>query len=296
MSYVGRFAPSPTGALHFGSLLAAVASFLDARKNKGIWLVRIEDLDPPRESPKASAQILRTLEQFHLHWDGEVLYQSQRHDAYAQAFSQLKQQQQVFACWCPRKVLKNGIHHSPCLDFEHKHIGNNAWRFSCPSLQLQIADGIQGAQCYNLRDEIGDFVLLRRDGLWAYQLAVVVDDEFQGVNQVVRGIDLLDSSARQHLLIDALGFSHPIYKHIPVATELDGHKLSKQTCAQAVQTPKPSLVLWQALAWLRQSPPNELKHSSIEEVLTWGVENWDLMPLNRIQSMPAPDEFLRPND
>lgn len=291
MSYVGRFAPSPTGALHFGSLVAAVASFLDAKKNNGTWLVRIEDLDPPRESPDACKKILSTLEQFHLFWDGEILYQSQRYDAYEQAFEQLKSQNQVFPCWCARKTLKNGIHHSPCPT--SGVLGENAWRFSCPDRNLKVADEIQGSQSYQLCEQIGDFVLLRRDGLWAYQLAVVVDDEFQGVNQVVRGIDLLDSSARQHLLIDALGFSHQAYKHIPVATELDGHKLSKQAGSQTVLTQEPSLVLWQILDWLKQSPLVELKGASIDEILNWGIENWDINPLRCIQSMPAPNEFLR---
>lgn len=291
MTYVGRFAPSPTGALHFGSLLAAVASFLDAKKNDGLWLLRIEDLDPPREPPGSADSILRTLEQFHLFWDADVLYQSQRHDAYLQAFNQLKQQNQVFACPCPRRLLKQGIHHRPCVPI--KDLNDCAWRFACPDESLQVYDALQGKQYYSLLEDIGDFVLLRRDGLWAYQLAVVVDDAFQGVNHIVRGMDLLDSSARQHLLIQALGFTHPTYKHFPVATELDGFKLSKQAGAKAVETNKPEIVLWQILHWLRQSPPQALKGAGLDETLGWGIDNWDISKLAMIKSIPAMDDFLR---
>lgn len=290
MSYVGRFAPSPTGALHFGSLLTAVASFLDAKQHNGRWLVRIEDIDPPREPKGSSEQILRTLEQFHLYWDEPVLYQSTRHEAYAHALQQLKNKQHLFPCCCPRKSLIKGIHHYPCPTPATAH--DSAWRFLCPDKQMCLNDELQGKQCYQLTKDIGDFVLLRRDGLWAYQLAVVVDDEFQGITHIVRGTDLLDSSIRQQLIINALNFTPIHYKHVPVATAQTGHKLSKQTGAKHIHTTQPNHVLWQILHWLKQAPPTELKIANLDDLLAWGITHWDSSKLQKTQSMLAPRAYL----
>ncbi|MCD8523482.1 MAG: tRNA glutamyl-Q(34) synthetase GluQRS [Saccharospirillaceae bacterium] len=206
LPYIGRFAPSPTGPLHFGSLLAAVASYLDARAHNGRWLVRIEDLDPPREDPSAAGAILHILEAYGLHWDGEVRYQSQRHDAYQQVLEQLIRGDLAFPCQCSRKQLGGRPHQGNCRCQAQQDI---AWRFLCPADELCFDDGLQGVWCSQLREEIGDFVIKRRDGPWSYQLAVVSDDIDQGVTHIVRGIDLIDSTARQILLYQALCHTPP---------------------------------------------------------------------------------------
>jgi len=296
MSYVGRFAPSPTGPLHFGSLLAALASFLDARAQNGQWLVRIEDLDPPREQPGASDDILCTLEAYHLTWDGTVLYQSQRGDRYDAALEQLAHQGNAFPCACSRKQLQGLPHQVRCPTPVNP---DHAWRFLCPAGELTLHDGLQADHHYDLAEDIGDFVIRRRDRLWSYQLAVVVDDEDQGITHVVRGIDLIDSTARQHLLQQALGYHIPAYTHLPVATEVNGQKLSKQNLALPLisdsHTDDTEIVatLWQALHWLRQCPPEALKHESIDGLLDWATHHWQPEVLREITEQPAPVAFQR---
>ncbi|WP_276782759.1 tRNA glutamyl-Q(34) synthetase GluQRS [Thalassolituus oleivorans] len=289
-TYRGRFAPSPTGPLHFGSLLAAVASYLDARAHHGTWLVRIEDLDPPREDPTAADSILHTLDHYGLHWDEDIRYQSTRSDAYNDALQQLILQQLAFPCACSRKQLGNQLHHGICSTLQTSDI---AWRFLCPAGQLRISDTLQATQTYELAANIGDFVIRRRDGLWSYQLAVAVDDADQGITHVVRGIDLIDSTARQVLLQQALGYSSPIYSHIPVANEANGQKLSKQNLALSLSTEKAADTLWLALAWLKQSPPAELRGVNVTGLLTWAIANWQAEVLIGLTSMPAPGDFQR---
>jgi glutamyl-Q tRNA(Asp) synthetase len=289
--YIGRFAPSPTGPLHFGSLLAALASYLDAKHHNGIWLVRIEDLDPPREMPSAKEDILQALEVYQLHSDQAIIYQSQRSELYQQALTQLIAQKNTFPCTCSRKQLmvNKGIHFGDCLSaIQDKEF---AWRFNCQSLHQpdnsHFDDLLQGRFEQSLQRDIGDFVIKRKDQLWAYQLAMVVDDYLQGISHVVRGIDLIDSTLRQNMLQQALNYPIPSYAHIPVACAENGQKLSKQNLAPALDLNAPEETLWRALSWLRQDPPEKLQQCSVKEMLAWGVEHWQPLRLKGITSQGA---------
>ncbi|MDF1762648.1 MAG: tRNA glutamyl-Q(34) synthetase GluQRS [Oleibacter sp.] len=289
--YVGRFAPSPTGPLHFGSLLAALVSYLDARAHQGQWLLRIEDLDPPREDPTATDHILTTLDAFGLHWDGEVSYQSQRTDLYEDALAQLIVNGTAFACTCSRSQLAGKPHLGHC---QSDTTAPHAWRFLCPTQALTVHDRWQPSHTWTLPEDIGDFVIRRRDGLWSYQLAVVVDDADQGITHVVRGIDLLDSGVRQQLLQHALNLPSPSYAHLPVATELSGQKLSKQNHALALDSHHCRDVLCQALQWLKQGPPADLSTYSVEQILSWAVQHWQPNTFAQQTSWPAPQGFCQP--
>lgn len=236
--YVGRFAPSPTGRLHLGSMVAAVASYLDARAHGGAWLVRMEDLDPPREVSGAADDILRTLEGFGLYWDGEVLYQHARHAAYRAALDQLIEEDEAFGCCCTRRDLAEAdglqVYPGTCRTGLPDGVEPRSWRFRMPEgAELDWQDAIQGEQRF-AGGQVGDVTLLRADGQWAYHLAVVVDDEFQGITDVVRGADLVEATAAHIALQRALGFRTLRYAHVPIVTNAQGQKLSKQTLAQPV--------------------------------------------------------------
>lgn len=249
-SYRGRFAPSPTGPLHFGSLLAALGSWLLARHAGGQWLLRIEDIDTPRIVPGAIQSQLRTLAACGLHADLPVVRQSERQQLYQQAVQTLLQQRQAFACHCSRSDLaaNGGIHHHCIADATGKQ---HAIRLHVPEAsRIEFKDQLQGRITQDVYSEVGDFVLLRADGYWAYQLAVVVDDAAQGITDVVRGADLLDSTPRQILLQRTLGLPQPRYLHLPLAVDTDGRKLSKSDAARPVDpdNPMPALrAAWQAL-------------------------------------------------
>lgn len=288
--YIGRFAPSPTGPLHFGSLLAAVASYLDARSCQGHWLVRIENLDPPREDPTATSHILTTLEQFGLQWDGDVRYQSERGEAYQWALTQLADAGLAFPCTCSRKQLAGQPHQGVCRPQPGV---SQAWRFLSDHQPHAHQDRLQGEYRPATPQEWDDCVIRRRDQLWSYQLAVVVDDQDQGVTHVVRGIDLMDSTPRQRQLQHALGFAEPVYAHIPVATEHNGQKLSKQNLALPLSGEQRSQTLWTALVWLRQSPPRALANAPVSELLEWAVTHWSIERVSGFQSFPAPARFQR---
>lgn len=234
--YRGRFAPSPSGPLHLGSLLAAVASWADARAAQGVWLVRMEDLDPAREQAGADRLILALLDDVGLRSDEPVLYQSTRQHAYAEALGRLLQAGLAFECRCSRSDLMDsgGIHRGACVGSGRIAKRPPAIRLRVPDIDIDIDDRIQGHYTQNLLREVGDFVLRRADGLFAYQLAVVVDDAFQGITDVVRGSDLLDSTPRQVYLQRCLGLPCPRYAHVPVLVGADGQKLSKQNLAPAV--------------------------------------------------------------
>ncbi|MFM9912391.1 MAG: tRNA glutamyl-Q(34) synthetase GluQRS [Methylophilaceae bacterium] len=276
----GRFAPSPTGPLHFGSLIAATASYLQARTQQGQWLVRIEDLDPPREQPGATDHILRTLEAFGFEWDGEVMLQSSRHTAYEAALSVLKHQDQVYLCTCTRKEIADSaiqgidgaIYPGTCRHAQHT---KGAWRVITYADAISFEDAIQGKQSQNLLHDLGDFVLKRADGFYTYQLAVVVDDAAQGITQVVRGTDLLSSTPRQIYLQRLLQLPMPQYAHLPIATNAQGEKLSKQRLAKPLDTSKPTPELWQALQFLGQSPPQALQ-SELQALWHWALTHWQL--------------------
>lgn len=274
--YIGRFAPTPSGYLHFGSLVAALASWLDARAAGGRWLVRMEDLDPPREVAGAQAAILKTLESYGLQWDGEVVHQSLRHDAYQQVIDRLLAQGLAYACTCSRKQLEpyQGIYPGTCRNAGHA-TQDAAIRLRVPELLYRFQDRVQGAYSQHLGRESGDFVIRRRDGLYAYQLAVVLDDASQGVTDIVRGADLLDSTPRHLYLQELLGLSQPRYLHVPLIIQPDGHKLGKSYRSPPLDPDQAAALLVRALRALGQRPEADLADGSVEDVLLWGVAHWD---------------------
>ena len=295
--YIGRFAPSPTGPLHFGSLLAALASYLDAKSQCGQWLIRIEDLDPPREMPGAKELILKALDVYGLYSDQNIIYQSDRDEIYQTVLDQLIKSQHIFPCSCSRKQLavNQGVHYGHCNTVNSDSTTSPfAWRLdsqqaACMDMTGNVCfhDQLQGLFSQSLERNIGDFVIKRKELLWAYQLAVAVDDHHQGITHVVRGIDLIDSTLRQKMLQTTLNYSPPHYAHIPVACAANGQKLSKQNLAPALDLDNPEKSLWRALSWLRQEPPKNLLKASVKEMLSWGVEHWDIKALSNIQSQPA---------
>lgn len=273
MSYIGRFAPSPTGPLHFGSLLTAVASYCDAKANQGKWLVRIEDTDIPRIYPNSETHILSCIDAFQFEPDAEIIFQKDRLDIYEQVLEQLKQSQDIYACQCTRKMLgSNHIYAGTCrslnLDF-----ANQAIRLKVADQLICFQDRLQGQQCSNLLDELGDFVLKRRDGIISYQLAVVVDDYLQGITHVVRGADLLDNTARQIWLGSLLNYPALNYMHLPLAMNDQGQKLSKQNLAQALDINQAPELLHQAILALGQASV-ELDQPHI--MLQQAVQQWNV--------------------
>lgn len=287
-AYTGRFAPSPTGPLHFGSLIAALASFLDARANQGVWLVRMEDLDPPREPEGAAQQILDQLQHLQLHWDGEVLYQSQRHAAYEAAISKLAKQQLCYECSCTRQDIREMglVYDGRCRNTSHPHDTQTALRVVTNNNPCQIDDLIQGNVCQNVQQEVGDFVIQRKDGLFAYQLAVVVDDAYQGITHIVRGYDLIDSTPRQLYLQQIMGYPTPSYAHIPVIVNAEGQKLSKQRFATAIDTDMGAKLILEALKFLGQQPPESLLGATISDLLEWGIAHWDIQSVPKLANIP----------
>ena len=273
MSYIGRFAPSPTGPLHFGSLLTAVASYCDAKANHGKWLVRIEDTDIPRIYPNSETHILSCIDAFEFEPDAEIIFQKNRLAIYEQVLDQLKQQHAIYACQCTRKMLgSNHIYTGTCRDL-NLDFAEQAIRLKVDDLLICFEDRLQGLQCSNLKDDLGDFVLKRRDGIISYQLAVVVDDYLQGITHVVRGADLLDNTARQIWLGSILNYPSLSYMHLPLAMNDQGQKLSKQNLAQALDVSKASELLQQALLALGQ-PNVELNQPRI--MLQQAVQQWDV--------------------
>ncbi len=313
MNYRGRFAPSPTGPLHFGSLVGALASWLDARAHDGVWLLRIEDIDGPRTVPGAAEDILTTLDRFGLHADEPPVWQSERTERYQQALDQLRAAGLVYPCGCTRKEIsdsllnvharnttlaypgtcRNGLHGKPARAWrlrvpdgdDEKNAGENAagsaaGRTERGSATIAFDDRWQGFQTQNLATEVGDFVLRRADDQWAYQLAVVVDDADAGITHIVRGADLLDSTARQIYLQRCLGIPAPSYLHIPVVTNSEGDKLSKQTGATALDTSHPLDALYAAAAHLELHMSNE-RHESLGAFYDAATSAW----ARRIESM-----------
>ena len=284
--YRGRFAPSPTGPLHFGSLVAAVGSYLDARAHGGQWLLRIEDIDAPRTVPGAADGILRTLDGFGFEWDGEVVVQSERLDRYHAALVRLQLDGDVYPCACSRSEIALAassrsvdgglVYPGTCRAGLADGKAARAWRLRLPDQELRVVDRVQGEVRQNPQREVGDCVLLRADGQYAYQLAVVVDDGAQGVNAVVRGVDLLESTARQIWLQQRLGLPTPSYAHLPVVVNAAGEKLSKQTHAAAVSAVEGSAPLLRALRFLGHRPPAELSGAPLPEFWRWAIEHWSM--------------------
>lgn len=292
--YRGRFAPSPTGPLHFGSLIAAVGSFLQARSQQGEWWLRIENIDPPREAAGAIDAILYSLEAHGLNWDGEVQYQFDRQQRYAAALDEIQQMGNLYACKCSRQQIANATGHTggpliypgTCRTNPPAVRGAYARRVITQDSTVQFEDMIQGKQHVNLEKESGDFVLQRSDGLYSYQLAVALDDAEQGITEVVRGCDLLDSTPRQIFIQQLLNFTPPQYTHLPIALDsTTGEKLSKQTMAPALLDSLAAQNLWQTLDFLGQQPPPELRHTSVEELLAWAIPHWQLNDVPRCMAI-----------
>jgi glutamyl-Q tRNA(Asp) synthetase len=294
--YIGRFAPSPTGPLHFGSLIAAVASYCDARKNHGKWLVRIEDLDRPRTVKGAADTILQQLESFGFAWDGPVLYQSQRDSFYNEALETLRVKRLIYPCTCTRKEIADSstnigiegvVYPKTCLQQPIKPHAAIAWRIRTDASKISFKDAIQGEISQTLNTDIGDFILKRADGLFAYQLAVVVDDAAQGITNIVRGADLLDSTPRQIYLQKQLSYLQPQYAHIPVACNFAGEKLSKQTLARPVSDSNANQLIYEALLFLGQQPPLAIKNATLTEMWRWACSNWQLTSIPKLRHIPV---------
>ncbi|NMG73589.1 tRNA glutamyl-Q(34) synthetase GluQRS [Aromatoleum diolicum] len=293
--YIGRFAPSPTGPLHFGSLVAATGSYLDARAHRGRWLLRIEDVDAPRTVAGAAESILATLADFGFEWDGDIVWQSARGDAYIAAFEQLKAAGDVFPCCCTRREMADSalardgsrIYPGTCREGLPPGRSAHAWRVRAKGL-IRFEDRVQGWQEEELARDVGDYVVLRGDGQFAYQLAVVVDDAAAGISDIVRGADLLGSTGRQIHLQHLLHAPTPTYAHLPVVVNAAGEKLSKQTLAAPIDTLPPAAALRAALVFLGQSPPAELVNAPLTELWRWAHTHWSIADVPRQTQAAAP--------
>ena len=293
--YVGRFAPSPTGPLHFGSLIAALASYADARAAGGHWLLRIEDLDAPREQQGATALILRTLERFGFEWEGPVRRQSDRNDAYVEAFERLRRDGKLFPCGCTRHELRQGalgvggerVYPRNCISGLAAGRVARSWRLRVDDKVVGFTDRVQGAQSQVLTRDVGDFVIRRADRQWAYQLAVVVDDADQRVTDVVRGADLLASTPRQIFLQRQLELPTPRHAHVPVAVNINGEKLSKQTRAAALAEDRPESALLAAWRFLDQREA-EVDLANVREFWDWAIPRWNPKRIPPVPMRPAP--------
>jgi len=292
--YIGRFAPSPTGPLHFGSLVAAVASYLDARANGGDWLLRIEDIDTSRCKAEFANEFPAVLSAFGFAWNGEVLVQSKRIQRYQEAFDRLAIMDQIYACSCSRREIADsslpgtdGLVYPGTCRCKGLAAAGNSQRIRTNADETCFRDRVQGRHCQRIENDIGDFVLRRRDGLFAYQLAVVVDDADQNISHVVRGADLLDSTARQLYLQGLLGFRKPSYLHIPVVTNADGQKLSKQTLAPMVSTADACRLLRDALRHLGQPDPAP-EHDKPAALLKAAADAWSISFIPALRAIQGP--------
>jgi glutamyl-Q tRNA(Asp) synthetase len=294
--YRGRFAPSPTGPLHFGSLIAALGSYLEARAHQGDWLLRIEDVDVPRVVPGATDQILRALEACGLHWDGVIVRQSLRAEAYHAAVHALNQRGMIYPCACSRREIADSavagieglVYPGTCRAAVPSDKKPRALRVRTDGAPIQFTDALQGTLSQNVEVAVGDFVLYRADGVYAYQLAVVVDDAEQGVTDVVRGADLLDSTPRQIHIQKLLALPQPRYLHLPIAVNASGEKLSKQTQAAPIDCAQPAQALTMALRFLGHEPPDRLAVGNASDVLQWAMENWRAERIPQARHRRAP--------
>ena len=290
--YCGRFAPSPTGPLHFGSLITALVSYFHARQQGGRWLVRMEDLDPPREMPGAATLILKQLERHGFDWDGEVMYQNTRQRRYQEILADLLASGAAYYCTCSRKDIQamGGRYDGRCRLSRNKEPGHGAIRLQVPeSDQVSYDDIFQGRQCHYPGREMGDYVIRRRDGLYAYQLAVVVDDMDQGISHVLRGMDLQDATPRQILLFKHLGAAVPVYGHIPIAINKFRQKLSKQNHAASLDLRRPAENLKSALRWLGVAEIPDTEQP--EALIRHGLHHWQSEYLQGKESLPSPVEY-----
>lgn len=277
--YIGRFAPSPTGPAHLGTLMAAVGSYLQAKTRDGHWLVRIEDVDTTRTVEGADISILNTLENFGLNWDGEVIYQSEQTRHYQQALQHLLELDMLFPCHCSRRQLaESGSDTYPgnCRERSFPDQEEHAIRVLAEDVDVSFSDTLLGQTRQNMRRDVGDFIVRRRDGLFAYQLAVVVDDAMQGITEIVRGADLLDSTPRQIYLQRLLGYDTPGYCHLPLLVDENGIKISKSQGATAVRSSHREKQLIVLLNLLGQEPPDTLHGSDLDSIWRWAITHWDI--------------------
>lgn len=296
--YRGRFAPSPTGPLHLGSMFAALASFLQAKSWRGQWLLRIDDIDAPRVAVGAADSIRRTLERYSLYWDETVVMQSSGTTAYKEAWERLEGLGYLYPCYCSRKSLaalprtnqQRIVYPGLCRTVNRSRKQAHALRVITQNAIITTDDNLQGRQTWDIEKEFGDFVIVRRDRIISYHLATVVDDWRSGITEVLRGFDLLESTPLQIHLQNLLGLTRPEYLHVPVIVDRHGIKLSKQNLAKAVDPLNPSTTLFKLLTLLKQSPPGELLEAPPEEILTWAVPNWDVAKLSGLTEIPANDQ------
>ena len=286
--YIGRFAPSPSGPLHFGSIVTALGSYLQARQLKGKWLVRIEDIDAPRTVPGADKIILHQLENLGLSWDDEVVYQSHRIPVYESALEQLNKSGLTFPCACTRKEIAESPYSCTCRNGIAKGKTGRSIRIRTDDRDISFNDKLQGSYSQSLHTEVGDFVIKRADGLFAYHLAVVVDDAEQSITEIVRGADLIDSTPRQIYLQQLLESPTPSHIHLPVVIDKFGNKLSKASTTEAANIDDPVDTLNKALVFLGQSPEKRLSKASVDEVLQWAINNWTLKKIPQARKI-APD-------
>jgi glutamyl-Q tRNA(Asp) synthetase len=296
--YRGRFAPTPSGPLHFGSLVAAVGSYLDAKSNSGLWHLRIDDLDPPRVVAGATSAIVHCLESFGFEWDGPIIYQSQRQPAYHAAVHRLSHLGVIYPCACSRKEIAEAggpgiegtIYPGTCRGGLAAAKHARALRLDVSAATVEFEDGVLGMQCFDLAREAGDYVLYRVDGVYAFHLASAVDDGELAVSHVVRGGDLLESSARQIHLLGLLGLPVPCYIHLPVAIDASGQKLSKQTHATAIDPAHPVPALCAVLRFLNQPVPASLERASLQDIWSHALANWRLHLIGTARQAHGPQQ------
>ncbi len=292
--YRGRFAPSPTGSLHLGSLYTALASFLEARAQEGLWFVRIDDIDTPRCLPGADTRILKTLERFGLCWDGTVDYQSNNLERYRTVLEKLEENGRLYPCTCSRKKLEGAgpVYPGWCRGRPRDRTQPHALRVRVDPGAIVFEDRLQGRFTQNLAAASGDFIVYRRDKIHAYQLAVVADDHAVGITEILRGCDLLDNTPRQIYLQQLLQLPTPNYCHIPILVNPEGQKLSKQTGAPAVDECKPGPLLHALLGLLGQSPPRELLNAPPKEILSWAIAHWRIDGIPKCRQIAIMPSFV----
>ncbi len=290
--YRGRFAPSPTGPVHFGTLIAAVGSYLQAKKNNGEWLIRIEDVDITRKVKDADSDILNTLESFGFEWDGDIMYQSRQTEYYENTLQQLMAQSLVFPCTCSRKQLAETgeqLYPGICRQRRLPETKEHALRLLAKNITVEFTDAIMGKQKQNIKQQCGDFIIKRRDHLFAYQLAVVVDDARQQITEIVRGSDLLDCTARQIYLQQQLHYTSPDYCHLPLAIDKTGNKISKSEGAARVDIQHKEKLLLTALVFLGQHPPSQLSGSHCSDIWQWAISHWNINTVPKKPYLSIPE-------
>lgn len=299
--YRGRFAPTPSGPLHFGSMVAAIGSYLDAKSRDGAWMLRIDDLDPPRIVPGATDSILRCLDAFHMHWDGGIAYQGMRGAAYHAALHQLRQNGRTYPCACSRREIgdasvagiEGSVYPGTCRNGFPAGRAARALRLRTDGAAIEFEDRLQGPIRQHLETEIGDFTIYRADHVFAYHLACAVDDAEQGITDVVRGADLIASTPRQIFLQRLLGLPTPEYLHLPVAVDASGEKLSKQTLARSVDISNPAATVDRVLRFLGHPPPAGLRGADVDDLWQWAIGAWRRERLPRVKRLAAPERELQ---